>query len=62
MNGVTLKAVDPTAEDHLVGSPEIAAIPGETAELAWAVIHGSAAPIARFRPLAYTGHMQDHGL
>jgi hypothetical protein len=26
MNGVTLKAVDPTAEDHLVRSPEIAAV------------------------------------
>jgi hypothetical protein len=26
MNGVTLKAVDPTAEDHLVHSPEIVAI------------------------------------
>jgi hypothetical protein len=25
MNGVTLKAVDPTAEDHLVRKPEIAA-------------------------------------
>jgi len=34
MDGVTLKAVDPTAEDHLVRSPEIAAIPGMAAGLA----------------------------
>jgi hypothetical protein len=31
MNGVTLKAVDPTAEDHLTGSLEIAVIFGMTA-------------------------------
>ncbi len=31
MNGITLKAVDPTAEDHLVRSPDIAVILGMTA-------------------------------
>jgi hypothetical protein len=34
MNGVTLKAVDPTAEDHLGSGPKIAAFVGMMAERA----------------------------